>query len=352
MANVVVILGAGASWDVSSGSGVSDVHWRPPLTSELFGDRARADFWNVLSRSEGAMNLYVQLHPLAVTNSLPLEQKLSEFANHKDPRVRESFKQLPPYISDVLFRCSTAYQYDNGTYRQLVHVLLAEAGNKVAFLVMNYDTLLEQAITAFDPMLSFRSMADYVADGRQALVYKLHGSVDWGRPIGTIVGGPGWKDQLRDLPLDQLTQRPVEFIPNRSEDTSAPVQLRGERWYWYPALTLPLADKSAADYVCPPEHVESLRRELATVSHVLIAGTSAQDPDVLSLLAETLPAKLTRVDVVTGGPRDEGIAVENRLLSGVRQFVHARETGALTTFPNGWSSYVNTRLSEFAQTAD
>ena len=349
MADVAVILGAGASWDVSSGSGNADRQWQPPLVSELFGQRARQHFWDVLSRSEGALNLYDQLFPLAVANSLPLESKLSEYADDKaDPRVQASFKHLPPYISDVLFRCSQAYLQDMGNYRQLVHYLLADRASRVAFVVMNYDVLLETALMRFDLALTVRSMDDYVADGRQALVYKAHGSVDWARPIRSARLGGGWNTLVESSSLADLAKPPVEFITSRPQNVSDTVQLRNENWYWYPALTLPLANKTESDFVFPKEHEESMVKELSGCTQVLIVGTSAQDPDLLSVLSRSLPEQLERVDIVIGARGEDRVEVPGRLTRGVRQFGLAESNSVMHTFELNWSDYVREHLSNFA----
>ena len=101
--------------------------------------------------------------------------------------------------------------------------------------------------------------------------------------------------------------------------------------------------------MCPSVHVELLRRDLAETTHVLIAGTSAQDPDLLALLSDSLGDQLMRVDVVTGTDAEESKQVVDRLVSGVPRFSHALRYGDLHTFPIGWVRYVTTELSSFAR---
>jgi hypothetical protein len=242
--------------DVSDGSGKAAIAWRPPLTSELFGARARADFWDILTQYPDALTLYTQLFPLATGGTLPLEQKLSEFATHSNVNIRRQFKQIPAYIADVLHRSSYEYRLDKGVYKRLVHALLGEGEHRVLFLLLNYDTLLEQALTEFDSRLSFKSLDDYVAHDRHALVYKLHGSVDWAVPISGADGR--WVDRISKYPLEQLTANPVEILSDRSVFNGA----SNKSNFWYPMLTLPLANKSQDDFVCPQSHVLSLRTEL------------------------------------------------------------------------------------------
>ena len=177
---IAVILGAGAAHDVSNESRAVNPQFQPPLVEELFGDGARDHFSDIMDRYEGAGLLYDELFGLAKAGRLDLEAKLQEYASDEaPPTIARAFRYIPPYIRDVLAESGRVYGSNLGTYTQLVLMLLAHQPHQIAFIVMNYDDLLERALRRYDaPNFSFESLPDYVQGERQAQVYKLHGSTN------------------------------------------------------------------------------------------------------------------------------------------------------------------------------
>ena len=123
MEKLCIVLGAGASHDVvSPGSNLRG--WRMPLTHELF---TRRSFLDVLGGYKGARFLKGSMAPkLSQGDPVPLEELLRGYANHPDRRIRERFKEVPPYLRDVIKRCAKAYSHGPETYFQLVGQVLAE----------------------------------------------------------------------------------------------------------------------------------------------------------------------------------------------------------------------------------
>src|SRR5260370_9449870 len=72
----------------------------PALARELFGQREA--FWPILERYPGAHVVSADLGELIRTGSVNIEAKLREYAEHTDPRIRNHFKQVPPYLRDVI----------------------------------------------------------------------------------------------------------------------------------------------------------------------------------------------------------------------------------------------------------
>lgn len=282
MKKAAVILGAGASYDVSNGSYASPDQWRPPLTSELFGDRAGDHFEQLMRRYPRADVLFQELYPLAATETLNLEQKLREYAGHSNAIVREAFKQIPPYLRDVLATCTDHYQGNSGCYTQLILGLLAHTNHDVAFIVMNYDDLLERALNRFDYNLyHYRALGDYILDDRPAKVFKLHGSVNWVAQMGVQPEG-SWYSVLERLDLTQSLGQ----VEVRSGITNIATDIGNK--LFYPVLTLPLANKTEGDLVAPRRHIEVLEAFLAECKKFLIIGTSGQDSDLIDILSRTV----------------------------------------------------------------
>jgi hypothetical protein len=83
------------------------------------------------------------------------------------------------------------------------------------------------------------------------------------------------------------------------------------------------------------------------VQKILLAATSAQDPDLISLLANHLPDSIEQIDLVGGTDMND---VEHRL-GVIRQFVIAQRYDHLRTYPDGLKRYVDNGLAELAARA-
>jgi len=276
---VAVILGAGASYDCWNDTGPpADMHWRPPLARDLFGTRPA--FWDVLVRFNGARVLASELGELARGDAFNIEVKLREYAEHKDQRIRQAFKDVPLYLRDLI--SSVVYRYTAnqhpGTHLRFVMNLLS-TGAEAAFIDLNYDPYLEMALTAFDPLLLIRAIGDYTAQGRQAIICKPHGSIHWGVRMGP--SGLSWDEALKGFDPQQTRG---EIVVEKSQSNSIGWSLN--QALLYPVLTAPLAGKGHMDLVCPEPHLEALRTFLEDCRHYVIIGTSGQDEDLLAFLRE------------------------------------------------------------------
>ena len=276
MVKAAVILGAGASFDISNDSWSEDPTWRPPLTKDLFGDRAKRHFAAHLTSYPGARLLHDDLYPEAVHGSLQLETKLRELFEHDEEVIRQHFKHVPAYLRDVLNMVGASYQSRGNYTRMLIRLL--ETGHQVAFIVLNYDNLLERTLKMYDESLySFESLDHYVADGRPVKVFKLHGSVDWGYRLQSKARR--WHIAVGESELGSLSN--VELLPRPHNDINAGMF---DISWWYPALTAPLAGKR--QFVCPPEHTNALAAFLQDCRKYMVIGSSGNDADLLDLLSK------------------------------------------------------------------
>mgnify|MGYP000955721673 CR=1 FL=1 len=177
---------------------------------------------------------------------------------------------------------------------------------------MNYDILLERALAAFDPGLAVNSMRDYVQPTRQAILVKLHGSVNWGNPMRVL--GSDWYEVVnRYDPLDQ------QLYPQLISATNPIEQIRLDSWPVYPVLTAPLAGKGEKDVVCPPDHLSALIQFFHGCHKFLFIGTSGFDTDLLDILSDNV-REVMAVDHVGGG---DVIETKERIHSGVRALATA-----------------------------
>ena len=202
----------------------------------------------------------------------------------------------PLNLRDLLYRASTQYTSVPSCYIDLAMELIWRSPHELLFPVLNYDNLLESALTLYDTTLTFSSSGDFVRKERGLTVVKIHGSIDWFKSIGH---GSDWFAQVRQA--DIFAKPPEDEIVVRK----GIVELKqahhsfGRKDFLYPLLTAPLAGKVETDMVCPQSHIDEARRFLADCKKFLIIGTSGLDEDLLGFLGGAVPKPPALVHVVT-----------------------------------------------------
>lgn len=329
---VCVILGAGASYDVKTpGSRVIQERCRPPLADFLFD--ALNDFtWQALRAYPGARFLRARLE-MDNAQAIGLEDALLGYAIHENEPIRQQFKHIPPYLRDLLFECSQSYIQDPDGCIQLITELLAEHSYEVLFLTLNYDNLLEKALTLFDPDYRFENLSDYISPTRPAKVVKLHGSINWF--IGLSDGREPWQYYVDLLDLSEKHVDSDVVVRNGVPRVN---DARYEHRWLYPVLTAPLAGRGLADAVCPAEHLDFVRRFLATTAKILVIGTSGQDQDLLALLDESMPEDPSRMVHFVGHDDSRTEVALARFKDGVSIL---RDNPLVSAHYGGFQSYVS-----------
>ncbi len=351
LSKVCVILGAGASHDVrNEANDIINEVFQPPLVSDLFDFDAHPEYRAIARRYSGAITLSQSIAPKARSREFNLEAELTRLASHPSTEIREHFKHVPAYLRDLLQKASDGYTTEPGCYAQLVAELLAESSHDVMFLVLNYDTLLEKAITGFKRNWQFAAIGDYVRNDGRPKVVKLHGSVNWFKNLGAL-GNRGWQDYVQEV--DVLSKPPengIEVLSPGVDSVSNPVAqiIIGRNWV-YPVLTAPLAGKGIADAVCPASHIEAAKDFLGECRKFLIVGTSGLDDDLLSLLNDSVsPTLRPRPAIQLVGVEDAEQALV-RFERGVQAFRGRRITPPGSLHTRGFREYIRSgELSRFA----
>ena len=229
-----VILGAGASHDVrNDGSPEEHREWKPPLARDLFDLRKNKVYWDILERYPGAKVLAQEIASFVSEGEFSIEQKLREFADHDSQQIQEHFRFVPPYLRDLVHFACGEYTPTPSNYIRLVMHLLEFSPNDVLFLVLNYDTLLETAITEVRPSYQFLDLQHYIEDSRRAKVVKLHGSTNWFLPFGDR--SVSWQENVRDVDVSALRSIKEIFIGN-SVSEARNFSNSDDKWL-YPNLT-------------------------------------------------------------------------------------------------------------------
>ena len=180
-----------------------------------------------------------------------------------DPYAQKRFFQVPLYLQELLFRVGqtdgSGYTTHPDNYDALVNACLAL--ERVSFITLNYDTLLDQRLFIYSKL---DSLVSYTNEKERWVLFKLHGSVNWGRQMNTAA----LVDAQAGTPVDFINRLFDErreggvagTITFRSKGTVEEMRYEG-RSLFYPALSVPLG--SADELICPKEHVDLLRDRTA-----------------------------------------------------------------------------------------
>lgn len=139
---VCVILGAGASYDVRNvGTPDGFPAMRPPLAKGLFNMEENTIYFDsILNPYPRAKVLSQIIAPRAAAGTETIETELARLAHHQDEQTRQDFKQIPPYLRDLLHKVSKDYTALPGRYIQLAHLLLKDYEHEILFMVLNLQT--------------------------------------------------------------------------------------------------------------------------------------------------------------------------------------------------------------------
>jgi hypothetical protein len=314
---ICVILGAGASNDVYNvGTKKNNEGWKPPLVKDLFNIRENPSYWEIMSRYTGAQVLSSELGPLIKSGAVSLENKLKEYATHENSQIKEHFKHIPPYLRDLIYVASTEYSRVPSNYVRLIINLLAQYTHEVLFVTLNYDNLLEKALTLYSTDYQFRNIKQYISSNRVVKIIKLHGSINW---FKTFAAKGNWENSLHYF--DVLQKVPEDQI--KLEDNVGQINGKHEGdFFYYPIVTAPLAGKTINDAVCPESHLKYARQFIRDCSKYLVIGTSGLDEDLLSLLDNEISSNSTPVTHFVSGTYDAKDVYE-RFIKKVRAFHNA-----------------------------
>lgn len=288
---LLVIVGAGASFDCLTQRDVQSWGYykdrlRPPLAGQLFEPR-----------DEFTKRMPTELRGLAVSlraamaEGAGLEDQLEEIVRRADDRSFRELMALRFYLRDIITWCEAQVRQQGvggNAYDALARVLgrwSSDTGAGICYATFNYDRLLEQAIRASGGP-AMEDLDSYVADA-QVRLYKLHGSVRWVR-LGDVPGVPS--DRAVAIPgAPSLELGPVVMAP-ANQERQQPVQV--------PAIAVPTVTKSG--FECPDVHLDALRRDLADVNAILVAGWRGAEAHFLQMLSDHLGGRPVKVLVANG----------------------------------------------------
>jgi hypothetical protein len=208
---IVVVLGAGASHDCATQTSqlIIDQSLQPPLVTGLFGYQ----YQPVLGRYQLVAQAATELREIG--DSRAFEQVVREdFRDSPNVYDRRSFRSIPLYLQHLFWEASYGYTRQADHYERLVRTLLRRF-DEVIFITLNYDLLLDRVLAELDPI---RNLFAYTDKSKRWRLIKLHGSVNWGRPVLS-----DWQPEFQEE--DELLVRTFDALEEGWFRQLGPVEL-------------------------------------------------------------------------------------------------------------------------------
>jgi hypothetical protein len=312
---LLIVFGEGASYDAvpdyPPGPGMKDIP-RLPLANDLFSSRRYASY---MSRFQRCLPIipYLQNQSSGITVERVLQGLQDEAVNYT-----ERFNQLAAlrYYLQLMISdndekwCGLAYGITNHL-TMLDQIRSVQGDEQVCIVTFNYDRIIEIVLEKLGIKLG--GIDDYVSNKRYIIV-KLHGSVNWGREIGSHI------ERVEEMPIWELVGVIIDHA-HELDISSGEFQIvkeqpicRAADRALYPAIAIPLETKTG--YECPPNHVDRLQTALADVDKIIIVGWRAADLPFAEMLAQRLKGD-PRTFVVAESTNGAQESIDNLRRAGV-----------------------------------
>jgi hypothetical protein len=297
---LMVVFGAGASYDSSPDFPVSNTHkLRPPLADTLFVNRE--EFRDARGQFPEFHEIIPELLP---GRGRPLEESLQrlEAEGATNPQRRQQLTAVRYYLQSIFRNLVPQWLTATGGVTNYLALLgqinhHRKGDEPVCLVTFNYDTLLEAALARYG--MRFEVPNDYISSNDFKL-FKLHGSENWGRCLNAapsqVVAGKRTTDPWAK-PHEMIEHVESLNISDQFVVTGVGVPHTGPPLY--PAIAIPVLNKNV--FECPPAHIGTLTHLIPRVTKVLTIGWRANEEHFLQLLR-----KLPSVSIVTvaGEPPD------------------------------------------------
>jgi hypothetical protein len=310
--SLTVVIGAGASYDCIAHQPNDfppqfkitqvDPKYRPPLTQDLFTPQpAFNEILNMYPLVAGlSEDIRARLRKKKNRDAESLEQILRQLTASQRIDTKKQVWEIPLYLQELFWTISDKYIISGRSkFSTLVRRVLDSHYQRVLFLTLNYDLLLDKAISEY-MNYKFANMDSYIPSGKSWSLVKAHGSVNWAR---TLVNGPDFNGDhygfVSELSAEPKFSSETEILLGDRAENYFPFkpQVRYGQKYKYPWMALPAEGEK--DFFCPDEHINKTKNFLRDCRNFLFIGFSALDPHVVDLFKDV--SRSQRLMFVCGG---------------------------------------------------
>jgi hypothetical protein len=180
---LMVVFGAGASYDSAPSLPGGGQEWRPPLANDLFENRP-----NFAAIAQGYTRLLPIIPYLRELHGASVEQVLETLRDEAQeyPDGHRQLAAVKYYLRDILWECTdrwTKQVLRVTNYRSLLDKIARKRPSDEPLLLVtfNYDALLEDALS--DHGFKTNEISDYIQSHHKYKLIKLHGSINWSRVL-------------------------------------------------------------------------------------------------------------------------------------------------------------------------
>lgn len=359
MSNLLLITGAGASYDVVDPNLIPvNLDKRPPITKNLFYPDER----DIVVRGKLVRNEYLYVneclkeHRIAAKIGLDykvqvhqnkekgLEDYLTSIKNNKKILTKNQFWSIPLYLHSLFWEISRHYiacstqQPVSTNYKLLIERINNSNYKQILWLNLNYDLFADFAILT-SVNKNFDNLANYLKletpDGLKIMYTKPHGSIDWYKQFD--YSGLTY-DMNDDIIKNEPTMLPENFEDRLSKELftareKAEIHRKDNHAVIFPAITAPIGKY---DFVCAQHKIE-IAKELKSTSSVLCIGFSALDTDVLDLIRNNI-AQIDKLKIVNGKNNPTGNEAYSRLKEHCKEKFNVAKEDSI--FNGGFSDFM------------
>jgi hypothetical protein len=300
---ILVIFGAGASYDSVPSKPASLPKWnrnslpnRPPLANDLFSD---------IEVVNEALGRFPECYPIVpylqgIPDNQTIENVLEDLQSDSENDVvrKRQLTAVRYYLHLVIRDFEVKWQNVHNGITNYVTLLdqvrrARKSEEPVCIVTFNYDCMIEAALRR-SLGISITAMSHSIEP--EFKLFKLHGSVNWGRkvkaPFDSVNSGRSVWDLIKELiqEADKLElSSDFEMVSEFPIAKLVTVPL-------FPALAIPVVTKR--DYECPDEHLKCLKDLLPQTRTILSIGWRGMEKHFLKMLAESLEGK-SSIDTYT-----------------------------------------------------
>ncbi|MGO9865731.1 MAG: hypothetical protein ACLPLR_19165 [Terriglobales bacterium] len=289
------------------------------------------------------------LIPLLRKPGVAVEQELAKIQAEADgyPERHRQLAAIRYYIRRALWECQNRWQQVHHGITNYLTLLdeierwRLEKKEYVCFVTFNYDLMLEEAMGRV-LRLEIRDMDSYHKWENYSL-FKLHGSVNWGRVVEGLSSEGGSPVRFYQHLIDtvnptnpSVTQRYMRCDKDMRPEPDTGVVL-------FPALSIPVEKKD--EFSCPRAHVKALKEMLPEVTKMITIGWRATEEEFLKMLQASRSVVIAGIRqplellVVTGSREGTEQTVKNLAPYGVNQGVYQNPDRARVT--TGFTGLIN-----------